>query len=543
MEQFEFSSFDLPFSTTYLYIGITVIIFFLFIIGALFIVRSILHGKAKTGKAFNRTILLIRVPKERKTETNGGEETINQIREQIAVTENMFAAIAGLHEEHGFSTWLYGRNDHMAFEIVVKDNKISFYVAMPEKIKDFIEQQIHAQYPYAEISEEPDYNIFKPQSHAVGAYLWFKHQSAFPFKNYQKMDSDPLVAILNPLSKVLENEGAIIQYIVRPAGSSWRKSGLEIIKQLREGKKLEEKPLFDPEKHIMISDAKRIKKDVQLNDEMVFPLEAKDDYGRIAAQTAKQVIMQKIREAEKTHIVEEYGKREGEVVSGTVQRIERGNIFVDMGRATGLLPYEEQIPGEHFAQGERVRAYLFRVEESGRGVFLRLSRSHPKFLEELFKAESPEVANGSVIIKSIAREAGSRSKVAVATSDSHIDPVGSMVGQRGVRVATITSELGGEKIDVIEWSEDPKKYIEDALSPAKVLKVDANIENRQATVEVSEDQQSLAIGKGGQNVRLAAKLTGWKIDIRSVNPFESVGTEEYPDEAEEEITPRHESLE
>jgi N utilization substance protein A len=163
----------------------------------------------------------------------------------------------------------------------------------------------------------------------------------------------------------------------------------------------EEKPLFDPEKHIMISDAKRIKKDVQLNDEMVFPLEAKDDYGRIAAQTAKQVIMQKIREAEKTHIVEEYGKREGEVVSGTVQRIERGNIFVDMGRATGLLPYEEQIPGEHFAQGERVRAYLFRVEESGRGVFLRLSRSHPKFLEELFKAESPEVANGSVIIKSI----------------------------------------------------------------------------------------------------------------------------------------------
>lgn len=303
----------------------------------------------------------------------------------------------------------------------------------------------------------------------------------------------------------------------------------------------EEKPLFDPEKHILLSDAKRIKKGVELGDEMVFPLESKDDYGRIAAQTAKQVIMQKIREAEKAHVIEEYGKREGEIVSGTVQRIERGNIFVDLGRTPGLLPYEEQIPGERFAQGERVRAYLFRVEETGRGIFLRLSRSHPKFLEELFKAESPEVANGSVIIKSIAREAGSRSKVAVYTSDSHIDPVGSMVGQRGVRVATITSELGGEKIDVIEWSEDPKKYIEDALSPAKVLKVEIKPEIHEARVEVSDDQQSLAIGKGGQNVRLAAKLTSWKIDIHSVNPFASKDSQETPVSLDDEL--RHESLE
>ncbi len=276
--------------------------------------------------------------------------------------------------------------------------------------------------------------------------------------------------------------------------------------------------LYNPEHHIMIGDARRIKKDVALGEEMVFPLENQDDYSRIAAQTAKQVIMQKIREAEKVSVLAEYGKREGEIVSGTVQRIERGNIFIDMGRATGLLPYEEQIPGERFGQGERIRAYLYRVEESGKGIFLRVSRSHPKFLEKLFETEAPEIANGTVTVKSVAREAGSRTKIAVSSKDSHIDPVGSMVGQRGVRVSTVMSELGGEKIDIIEWNEDPKKFIEDALSPAKVLGVTINETEKQAIVTVSEDQQSLAIGKGGQNVRLAAKLTGWKIDIQSVNP-------------------------
>lgn len=278
----------------------------------------------------------------------------------------------------------------------------------------------------------------------------------------------------------------------------------------------EDKTVYNPEHHIMIVDARRIKKDVELGEEMIFPLEPYDDYGRIAAQTAKQVIMQKIREAEKISVLGEYGKREGEIVSGTVQRIERGNIFVDMGRATGILPYEEQIPGERFGQGERIRAYLYKVEENVKGIFLRLSRSHPKFLEKLFETESPEIANGTVVIKSIAREAGSRTKIAVYSEDEHIDPVGSMVGQRGVRVATVMSEIGGEKIDIIEWSEDPKKFIEDALSPAKILSVELDETLKQAHIEVSEDQQSLAIGKGGQNVRLAAKLTGWKIDIKSL---------------------------
>jgi N utilization substance protein A len=278
---------------------------------------------------------------------------------------------------------------------------------------------------------------------------------------------------------------------------------------------MEERMRYNPEHHILISDAKKIKKDVQLDDEMVFPLESKEDYGRIAAQTAKQVIIQKIREAEKVSVLNEYGKRQGEIVSGTVQRIERGNMFIDLGRTNGILPYEEQIPGEKYKQGERIRVYLASVEESPKGIFLRLSRAHPKFLEKLFETEAPEIATKTVEIKEVAREAGSRSKVAVVSHDSHIDPVGSMVGQRGVRVSTVTSELGGEKIDIIEWSADPKKFIEDSLSPAKVLSVDINEKEMKAIVKVADDQQSLAIGKGGQNVRLAAKLTGWRIDIQS----------------------------
>jgi N utilization substance protein A len=290
----------------------------------------------------------------------------------------------------------------------------------------------------------------------------------------------------------------------------------------------DERVRYNPEHHIWIDEARLIKKNVELDEEMLFPLEPKDDFGRIAAQTAKQVIIQKIREAEKVSVLGEYGKREGDIVSGTVQRIERGTIFVDMGRATGVLPFEEQIRSEHYKQGERVRAYLFRVEESPRGVFLKLSRSHPKFLEKLFEIEAPEIANKTVEVKAVAREAGSRSKIAVVSHDSHIDPIGSLVGQRGVRVSTVTSELGGEKIDIIEWSPDTKKFIEDSLSPAKVSKITMDEATKTATVEVKEADQSLAIGKGGQNVRLAAKLTGWKIDIR---PVSGAGAEVAPADA------------
>lgn len=293
---------------------------------------------------------------------------------------------------------------------------------------------------------------------------------------------------------------------------------------------------FNPEHHILIDEARLIKKDVQPEEELVFPLETKGDYGRIAAQTAKQVIIQRIREAEKVSVLDEFGKKQGDIISGTVQRIERGNIFVDLGKATGMLAYDEQIRGERFKQGERVRAYLFLVEETPRGINLKLSRSHPKFVEKLFEVEAPEIANGVVEIKSVAREAGSRSKIAVYSNDDHVDPVGSCVGQRGVRVTTVMSELGGEKIDIIEWSEDPVQFIEDALSPAQVRGVEIDEEEKRAIVEVTEDQLSLAIGKGGQNVRLAAKLTGWKIDIKGVDGeklAESDGDSVEIEEAEE----------
>ncbi len=279
---------------------------------------------------------------------------------------------------------------------------------------------------------------------------------------------------------------------------------------------------FDEEKHIMIDTARMIKKDVQPGDELVFPLESKADFGRIAAQTAKQVIVQKIREAEKESALAEFGQKAGDIVMGHVQRFERGNLYVDLGRITAIMPYDEQIPGERFKPGERVRALLLAVEETPRGIFLKLSRAHGDFLAGLFAIEAPELQSGAVEVKSVAREAGARSKIAVTAHDSHIDPVGSMVGQRGVRVSTVMSELGGEKIDIIEWSPEPASFIEDALSPARVMSVkivaepnEETGERGHAVVEVSPDQQSLAIGRGGQNVRLAAKLTGWKIDITS----------------------------
>jgi N utilization substance protein A len=291
----------------------------------------------------------------------------------------------------------------------------------------------------------------------------------------------------------------------------------------------EKKVRFDEEKHIMVSTARMIKKDVQVAEELIFPLEPKDDFGRIAAQTAKQVIVQKIREAEKDAALAEFGQKAGDIVVGHVQRFERGNLYVDLGRVTAIMPYDEQIPGERYKPGERVRAILLAVEETSRGIFLKLSRSHADFLSGLFAIEAPELQSGAVEVKAVAREAGARSKIAVYAHDQHIDPVGSLVGQRGVRVSTVMSELGGEKIDIIEWSADQAEFIEDALSPAQVMNVkivsepnEEKGERGHAVAEVANDQQSLAIGRGGQNVRLAAKLTGWKIDIVSAATHEAL---------------------
>jgi len=301
----------------------------------------------------------------------------------------------------------------------------------------------------------------------------------------------------------------------------------------------DERAHFNAEHHLLLEDARKIKKGVELNDEVIFPLESKEDYGRIAAQTAKQVIIQKIREAERTSIIDEYGTKEGEIIGGIVQKVERGNVYIDFNRATGILPMEEQIPGEFFQRGQRARAYLYSVEDTPRGINLRLSRAHPKFIEKLFAMEAPEIQNGTVEIKFIAREPGARSKIAVFSNDEHIDAVGSCVGQKGTRVNTITQELSGEKIDIIPWSEDPKIFVSNSISPAKVISIELDMENHKATIEVANDQLSLAIGKGGQNVRLAAKLTGWRIDIKGDNlPIsENVkeGQEEIVEEKIEEI--------
>ena len=276
----------------------------------------------------------------------------------------------------------------------------------------------------------------------------------------------------------------------------------------------DEREVYNEEKHILLEDARIMKANAAVGEEVVFALEPKDDFGRIAAQTAKQVIMQRIREAERTSILDEFGTKEGDIVSGHIQKVERGMVYVDFNRATGVIPPQEQIPGERYVRGNRIRGYLYHVEESPRGITLRISRTHPKFLEKLFAYESPEVASGVVEIKSIAREPGSRSKIAVWTEDNNIDPVGSCVGQKGVRVSTVMNELSGEKIDIIEWSPNPEEFVQKSLSPAKVLSLDLNEAEHKATIEVTPDQLSLAIGKGGQNVRLAAKLTGWKIDIK-----------------------------
>ena len=282
---------------------------------------------------------------------------------------------------------------------------------------------------------------------------------------------------------------------------------------------------FNPEKHFTIEEAKEHKKDAAVGDEIVEKLEAKDDFGRIAAQTAKQVVIQRLREAERASVLEEFKSREHALVSGVVQRREGPLVFIDLGKTNGLLPAAEQMPHDHYRIGQRLRFLVAKVDEGARGPMILLSRAHPDLVRELFRMEVPEIDAGSVEIRGIAREPGSRTKISVTSTEEGVDPIGSLVGQRGVRVQTVINELAGEKIDIVLWDEDDEQYIANAMSPAKVLHVKlTDEENKVALVEVADDQFSLAIGKGGQNVRLAAKLSGWKIDVRS--PQESVSHEE-----------------
>lgn len=293
-----------------------------------------------------------------------------------------------------------------------------------------------------------------------------------------------------------------------------------------------EKVRFNPERHIMIEEAKKINPKIKAEEEMQTILTPQKDYGRIAAQTAKQVILQRIREAEKESIFSEYKSKEGEIISGIVQRVEGRNVFIDIGKTLGLLIREEQVPGEFYRPGQRFKIYVLKVDETPKGPVVLLSRAYPKIISKLFELEVPEISSGQVQIKSIAREPGSRSKIAVATETEGVDPIGSCVGQRGTRVMAVINELGGEKIDIIQYSPKPEEYVANALSPAKVLEVKIQAKNKAVAV-VPEDQLSLAIGKAGQNVRLAAKLTGWKIDVKG-------GTEEEVQVEEKKAAPEGE---
>ena len=273
--------------------------------------------------------------------------------------------------------------------------------------------------------------------------------------------------------------------------------------------------VLDPETQISKEDARKtLDEGAEPGDSLGMKIET-SSFGRIAVQMAKQIIIQRVKDAERDNIYDEYKDRKGELINGFVQRFEGGNIIVNLGRAEGVVPPMEQIHRETYKRGERIRSYLFEVKKNTKGAQILLSRTHPAFLKALFEVEVPEISEGLIDIVSVAREPGKRGKIAVKAKDKDIDPVGACVGMRGTRVQSVVQELRGEKIDIIPYTEDAAKFVSSALSPAKVNRVFVDEENRAMTVIVPDDQLSLAIGKNGQNVRLAVKLTGWKIDVKS----------------------------
>lgn len=270
---------------------------------------------------------------------------------------------------------------------------------------------------------------------------------------------------------------------------------------------------------IALTDARKLQKDAKIGDSIALEIPA-PDAGRIGVQTAKQVVMQRLREAEREFILGTFAHREGDILGGVIQRVDARQVIVDLGKAEGVLPLAEQVRAEHYQPGQRLKVYLLEVSQTNKGPRLLLSRTHPNLVRRLFHLEVPEMNSGIVELKAVAREPGSRTKVAVAETQDGIDPVGSCIGLRGIRIQNIISEMQGEKIDVIQWHSDPKAYIANALSPAQITQVEVDLAEGAATAVVPDGQLSLAIGKEGQNVRLAAKLTGWKIDIKSSSAFE-----------------------
>ena len=272
---------------------------------------------------------------------------------------------------------------------------------------------------------------------------------------------------------------------------------------------------------ISIEDAKEIDRNYELND-IVEREETPRDFGRIAAQTAKQVVVQRIREAERSVIYDEFINRESDIITGTVARIARGNVYINLGKTEAILTPSEQMPNEEYNHGDRIKTYILEVKKLPKGPQILVSRTHPNLIKRLFELEVPEIHDGVVEIKSISREAGSRTKIAVESRDPNVDPVGACVGPKGTRVQAIVDELKGEKIDIIKYSDDYDEFISSSLSPAKVISSEIDIENKTAKVVVPDYQLSLAIGKEGQNARLAAKLTGWKIDIKSESQVNTI---------------------
>ncbi len=284
---------------------------------------------------------------------------------------------------------------------------------------------------------------------------------------------------------------------------------------------------------ISLADAKKVNKALEIGDTAQIEVMPKN-FGRIAAGTAKQVIVQKIREASREYLFNEFSDRKGEIVSGLIQKADGGIVIIDLGRLEGVMPLKEQVPTETYKVNDKLRAYVLGVEKGTKGApQVIISRAHADFVRKLFELEIPEIYEGVIEIKNVSRDAGSRSKVAVYSPDENIDPVGSCVGQKGIRIQNIINELGGEKIDVIEWSQDPAVFISAALLPAKVLAVDIKEDEKFAQVIVPDDQLSLAIGKSGQNARLAAKLTNWKIDIKSESQFRKILQEKMENEENE----------
>jgi N utilization substance protein A len=279
----------------------------------------------------------------------------------------------------------------------------------------------------------------------------------------------------------------------------------------------------NPSTEISLKEAKELDSEAQIGDSLGVKLNT--DFGRIGAQTAKQVIIQKVRDAERENVYNEFKDRKGDLVSGQVQRMEKGNLYLSIGRAEAVLFSKEQISGESYRQGERLRAYILEIQKNSKGPQIFLSRTHPGFLIKLFEMEVPEISEGVIKIISAAREPGERAKISVYSSNRDVDPVGACVGMKGSRVQNVVQELRGERIDIISWSQDQAKYVCNALAPAKISRVYIDEENRHMEVVVADDQLSLAIGKKGQNVRLASKLTGWKIDIKSESRMEKISSE------------------